>query len=397
LYAQQARQYSLWTVTILLSSAALLQAMRLTSPPTPLLQREGGTRNGEASPPTPLLQREGSQTRSHALRGSEGGNVLHSVLVWGIYAIAVAVGFYSHLFFGLVAIGHGIYVLGIERFRASRRVVGYLISSLVGLLLFSPWLWLIYTNLAQILSSTASTNSSVRHLPLRWLLNLSRLFFDFNQGLSWFNPIFYLVAILCVWAIYYLYRHTPQRTWLFILTLIGVTGIVLIIPDLILGGRRSSITRYAIPCFLGIQVAVAYFIANKISSNTDNRSQQKRWISSLIALLASGVLSCAVSSWFPIWWHNSHTNSKYNPEVAEIVNQVEKPLLVTDELPGRVLAFSHLLKADVHLQLVVQPNIPKISDGFYPVFLYRPSEGLKQNFQVESVYKDWLWKVKHNR
>lgn len=29
LYAQEAREYSLWTVTILLSSAALLRAMRV--------------------------------------------------------------------------------------------------------------------------------------------------------------------------------------------------------------------------------------------------------------------------------------------------------------------------------------------------------------------------------
>jgi uncharacterized membrane protein len=355
LYAQQARQYSLWTVAILLASAALLRAMRL------------------------------SRSR------------IHSVASWGIYAITVAVGLYSHLFFGLVAVGHGIYVGIIEGFRWSKRVFAYLLASLVGLVLFSPWLLAIAANFSQIVQNTASTNSTVKHLPLRWLLNLSRLFFDLNHGLSFINPILYLIAILVGYSIYFLCRQTPKQTWLFILTLIGVTGLVLILPDLILGGRRSSITRYAIPCFLGIQVAVAYVLATKITNI--NTKQHKRWLYSLIALISSGVISCAVSSYFDIWWHNSHTNSKYNPEVARIVNQTERPLLVTDEIPGRVLSFSYLLEPDVNLQLVVEPNIPQIPGEFSHVFLYRPSEGLQlgiekeQNFRIEKVYKDWLWKV----
>lgn len=357
LYAQQARQYSLWTVAILLASAALLRAMRLS--------------------------RSGS----------------NSVSSWAIYAVTVAVGLYSHLFFGLVAIGHGIYVGIIEGFRWNKRVFAYLLASLVGLVLFSPWLLAIAASFSQIVQNTASTNSTVKHLPLRWLLNLSRLFFDLNHGLSFINPILYLIAILAGYSIYFLCRQTPKQTWLFILTLIGVTGLALILPDLILGGRRSSITRYAIPCFLGIQVAVAYLLTAKITRKASTIQQNRRWLYILMALVTSGVISCAVSSYFEIWWHNSHTNSKYNPPVARIVNQTERPLLVTDEIPGRVLSFSYLLKPDVNLQLVVTPNIPKIPEGFSDLFLYRPSEGLRlgiekeQNFKIEKLYKDWLWKV----
>ena len=367
LYAQQARQYSLWTVAILLSSAALLQASKA----------------------------EPCNTRSQAEPGNEGGDALHPVR-WVIYALTVAIGLYSHLFFALVAIGHGIYVVAIEGWRFSKKVLAYLLASLTGLLIFSPWLLIIAANLSQIIQSTATTNSTVRNLPLRWLLNLSRLFFDLNQGLSFINPILYLTAILSIWAVYFVCRNTPKQTWLFIVTLIGVTGLALILPDLILGGRRSSVTRYAIPCFLGIQLAVAYLLTFKISKS----QYSKRWSKVLVALIASGVISCVASSFFPVWWHNSHTNSKYNVEVARIVNQAERPLLVTDEIPGRVLAFSHLLKPDVNLQLVVEPNIPKIADNFGNVFLYRPSERLRQgieqeqNFKIEPVYKDWLWKLR---
>ncbi len=381
LYAQQARQYSLWTVAILLSSAALLQASNTRT------QAQPGYESGDALHPV--------HTRTQAQPGYESGDALHPVH-WVIYALTVAIGLYSHLFFALVAIGHGIYVAAIEGFRLSKKLIAYLLASLTGLLIFSPWLLIIASNLSQIIQNTATTNSTVRNLPLRWLLNLSRLFFDLNHGLSFINPILYLTAILSIWGLYFVCRNTPKPTWLFIITLIGVTGLALILPDLILGGRRSSVTRYAIPCFLGIQVAVAYLLTFKISKS----QYSKRWSKVLVALIASGVISCVASSFFPVWWHNSHTNSKYNPQVARIVNQAESPILVTDEIPGRVLAFSHLLKPEVNLQLVVEPNIPKIPDNFGNRFLYRPSERLRlgieqeQNFKIEPVYKDWLWKLR---
>lgn len=93
LYAQEAREYSLWTVTILLSSAALLRAMRLKT---------------KAS--------------------------------WRTYAAILALSLYTFLFTGLVALGHGIYVALTERFRLTKISIAYLLSSLAGLLAFLPWL-----------------------------------------------------------------------------------------------------------------------------------------------------------------------------------------------------------------------------------------------------------------
>ncbi|NER30255.1 MAG: hypothetical protein F6J89_22180 [Symploca sp. SIO1C4] len=61
LYAQEAREYSLWTVTILLSTAALLKAMRSPS---------------------------------------------HSS--WGIYTVSLTLGFYKTILSTLVAMGQGI-------------------------------------------------------------------------------------------------------------------------------------------------------------------------------------------------------------------------------------------------------------------------------------------------
>ncbi len=134
LFAQVARQYSLWTVTILLSSAAILRAIRLN-------------------------------TR----------------LTWGIYAATVVMGLYSHLAFGLVAIGHGIYVIIIDKFRLSKTLIAYLLASLVGLLAFAPWLLVVINNSKHIYKAVGKTESeSFWYLVREWAVNTSSIFIDIN-------------------------------------------------------------------------------------------------------------------------------------------------------------------------------------------------------------------------
>jgi uncharacterized membrane protein len=241
-------------------------------------------------------------------------------------------------------------------------------------------------------------------LVQRWFLNLSRIFFDLNQGPSWINPVIYLLAGLVIYAIYYLCRHTPRRVWLFVLTLMGVLGLALIVPDVVFGGRRSNNLRYIIPCILAIQIAVAYLLASKLTMLTHSRAQ-RYWRYTAIVLVTSGVLSCAVSAQMSVWWHKSYAKSRYNPAVATVVNQQlrqgKQPLVVAiaseATLPGQILSFTHLLDPQVQLQLIEAPQLPKITASFDPVLLYRPTEELRQglaaNFKLTPVYKTWLWEA----
>ena len=355
LYAQEAREYSLWTVSILFSCAAFLRAIRVKG-----------------------------------------------LLNWGVYGLSVALGLYTHPFSAFVSIGHGIYILITQGWRWSKGLIAYLLSSLFGLVLFVPWLVIVIQHFSKFVENTASVNSSREgFLPLFWGLNLSRIFVDVNQGISPFSPLHYLSAFLAGYALYYLYRKTPLDTWLLIITLIGVTGTALIVPDLILGGRRSTITRYAIPCYLGIQIAVSYLIATKITATKLDKTIVKRWQYGAIALFFCGIVSCAVSSQFPVWWHKSRSKSQYNPQVAQVINQAERPLVITDQIPGIVFSLSHLLKPEVHLQLLTKPKVPDIPNHFNSVFVYRPSERLQRRLEKntdlkieeEPTSKSWLWKV----
>lgn len=366
LYAQEAREYSLWTVTILLSSASLLRAMRLKTS-----------------------------------------------FSWGIYAVTVTVGLYSFLLSGLVTIGHGIYVVIIERFRLCKAITGYMLASLAGLLAFMPWLFFVMNNLSQVRETTAFTSKETpfSSLASTWVGNISRVFFDLNLDssdaliLTIIPGLIFLTLV--IYSICFLYYRTPKGVWLFVLILIGTTALPLSLPDLLLGGQRSGVGRYLIPCYLGIQISVAYLLATQITARKVGR--QKIWQLLMLALISSGVVSCALSSQAETWW-NKKLNSK-NLQVAFIINQTTNPLLISDDqLTHYALTLSYLLDPKVKLQLepqcrlcpdassTIKPNIPKIPDGFSDVFLLRPSNALlselEKKYKIKPVLeRSKLWKL----
>jgi uncharacterized membrane protein len=362
LYAQEARPYSLWTVTILLSSAALLRAMRVKTK-----------------------------------------------LSWGIYAATLSLGLYTYLFSGLVAIGHGIYVVATESFRLSKIVVAYLLASLAGFITFVPWLGIVISNVSRV---DNTTRGNTYKLPLWslidfWTRNLSYVFFDVKSSYVMDlqslrnNIITYfflpLILILVGYSIYFLYRNAPKRVCFFILTITAITALFLMLPDLILGGRRSVSPRYLVPCYLGVQLAVAYLLSTQITSL--NIKKQELWQIVLLALFSGGVISCAISSQADTWW-NKYVNY-YTPQVASIINQSPHPLLISDSSIGNVLSLSYLLDPKVQLQLMVQPTIPKINKSYSDVFFFNPfnfskplRSELQKEYKIELVHKRGkLWRL----
>jgi uncharacterized membrane protein len=290
------------------------------------------------------------------------------------------------LFSGFVAFGHGIYVVVTERFKFSRAVVAYLLASVAGLLAFAPWIFVIITNFSQFNEKTAWTK--VQELPsylvTRWGLHLSSVFIDF--GLKLEHPFTYLVPpillILLGYAIYFLCRYTSIYVWLFILTLIGVSAIALILPDLIWGGRRSISSRYFIPCYIGIQLAVAYLLTTHLLGT--GVSKQKFWQGIMAVLISLGLVSCTISSQAYTWWNK--VVGYYNPQMARIINQAPHPLVISntsDVNTGDIISLSYLLDSETQLQLVVDPNIPNIPDRFRDVFLFYPSQTLQESLIKE--------------
>ncbi|MBE9192373.1 glycosyltransferase family 39 protein [Gloeocapsopsis crepidinum LEGE 06123] len=336
LYAQEAREYSLWTVTTLLSSTALLRAMRL-------------------------------KTKSS----------------WRVYAVTIAAGLYSFTFSLFIVTGHSIYIITTEKFRLTKIVKASLFACFIGLLAFSPWILIIIIHLLAVgdISGWTAINLPLSSLIKEWFINFSSIFFDLNFR---HNNVYLTLPILIleIYSIYFVCKKSPQKAWLFILTLVGVTAIALVLPDLLWGGRRSSVSRYFIPCYLGIHLSVAYLIATQITSTSF--PQRKIWQIITAMLILCGILSCAISSQSVVWWNKY--DSYDNPQVARTLNQANRPLLISDPGVsfGYVLSLSYLLAPEVKLQLFTEPSVTEISTDAQNIFLYRPSQKLRN--QLETKY-----------
>lgn len=372
LYAQEARPYILWALTILLSSACLLRAIRT-----------------------------------------------QKTLHWGIYAIALAASLYTNIFSVLVAIGQGIYVLLIQGFRVSKIIIAYFLAFWGGILLFSPWMSLLVNYQIQ---REAEPGTPFLALSKRLIGIISRTFLDvgidasdeINKALPLLLPIL-LILMIIGFSFYFLYRTTRKETWGFVFILTGCCLIPFLIRDLLTTTGTFLISnRYLFPSYLGIEIAVAYLLAQQIAHQVTERKiywQRKFWQLVFLALLAAGILSGIVSSQAEVWWNKGGPITKHELEVVRIVNQSNRPLIVSDAGLWNILNLSSKLDAKVHLQLfnylldptqrlqgLLKPENIAAYNSYSDVFLFKPSEELLHEFakinhrSLQSVKEEILWK-----
>ena len=346
LYAQEARQYSLWTVAILLSSAALLRALRVKS-----------------------------------------------TAGWALYAVTVTLALYTHYLAGVLIIGHGLYVVAMEGRRGRRTLVAFVLAAAAAALTF-----------AVAVRMGGATYTRWRIPPLiwgqRWLMNVSSVFFDPQVGrhdmlfevfagddvrLGFDEVSTYvilLVAVLVCYSVYVLYREAPPRVWLLVSALIWPLVFFMAVPDAVSGGQRSTIGRYLIPAYVGIQLSVAHCLAVR-TRRAAVPWRRRRWQGVTVGLLALGILSCAVSSQADTWW--SKYGSYYDPEVARAINRGSSSLVLVGA-PIPLLTLSHLVHAGVTLQLAERTFEPP-RRGFSDVFVWVPSRGLVDGIRSEGSYR----------
>ncbi|UNU22981.1 glycosyltransferase family 39 protein [Microcoleus vaginatus] len=383
LFAQEARQYSLWTVTTILSSAALLRAMR----------------------------------------SGENQNAVPLVLSWALYAGTTTLGFYTHLLFVCVAAAHAIYVAVIANWRDVKTFISYYVASLIALSGFMPSLVNTVENFNQVRSTTVwAEQTNYLRLVSRWVGSLSIAFFDIGidgtanaTQLALLIPVGIMILALVGYALYFLCRKTPKRVWLIVLLLIATTALFLAVPDIIKGGRRSGNPRYLVPCYVGIQLAVAYLLSTKISNNLEKFKQHKLWKIVIVAVFSAGIISGGVSSQADIWW-NKGSGWLRALEVATTINSASNPLIISDTNIAYLMPLSYHLQPKVKLLIEPRcytscyknrelakkkPQPPQVPGGFSELFLYRPSSNLRsaieqQNYQIEPADANVelnLWKL----
>jgi uncharacterized membrane protein len=341
-YAQEARPYSLLSILILLSSTLLLRAIRLNKP-------------------------------KH----------------WIFYGLSIIAGLYTQLLFGSVAIAHGLFVLLTQGWR-NPITRNYSLTSVISGLSLTPWIAILIHNWQKVQQSTTSLNdgySTSTYLIDRWFLNLNLAFF--NKELGGANIFLVLVTML---VLFVFCRQAPKQTWLFVLLLIGIPFMALATPDLILEGRRSLRIRYLFPCFFGLQIAFAYVIATQ--AVWAKNWQQQLWRVFWIGFLIAGLVASAVSAQEVVGWHKSVPRSSYYPPVADIINQTENALIISDGPVTDTLAFSAWLNPETKLQLLPEGSRKlRIAPGYEPIYLLNPSKQLlkimtRRGYTLTVAYQD---------
>lgn len=359
LYAQEAREYSLFAVTIALASAVFLRTFN-------------------------KKKRENSFS-------------------WQWYSIAVAIGLYTQPLFLSVMIAHGIYIVVVNNFKWYRPIKNYLLATALGIFLFIPWI------LVFIFNDDGVGMWIERDLPLkfwiqRWILNISATFFDWQviyperlfdveqvqDFVVNFNGVFLilLAAIFCliIYSIYFLLSNASLKNSFFILLLIGVPAVALGLPDLILGGQRSTVARYVMGIPLGIQLIVAYCISTKISCLNYANWQRFFWRGILVITVTLSLVCSWQMIQAPTWWNKY--SSYYNAEVANIINKTEKPLIISNvKRISRSTSLSYQLKDNAKFLLLEESNnIPTIPNTFTSIFLFRPYPDFLQKLQQNNSY-----------
>ena len=303
LLSQGAREYSLWTLMTILASAAFLKAIRVKT------------------------------TKS-----------------WIIYGLTLVIGFYSHLFFPLVALVHGIYIACVERLKFTKTSISYLLTSLLGILGFSLWIIVIIKNIEEVEKKTFWVRSgtvSINKIFKIFNSNLGNVFIDFNDSTRLENLFENFIFVLFLYSLYFLLKKTSPKTWLLIISLIVITALAQFLPDLIWQGKRSSQARYFIPCYVGIQLAIAYLIASYL--NYKKIWQQCLGAAVLAFFILTGIFSGVLISNTNDWDYldQGKTANAVNLQLATFINSADKPLVISEATHSFILGLSYLVDENV--------------------------------------------------
>ena len=408
-YAQEARPYSLWTVSILLMSASYSRAI----------------------------------TKDRYQQ-------------WVVYSLALACAFYTSLLSFLVTAGQGLYLLLGKHQNKLAIVQKYLLSNLIALILFAPWIYVMLTGLNSLESNTAwmRTNLDFSALVASWIgaillifgdlplspkvnaiqtaiaigLIISCLSLGFILKKSWHLLSLYqrqiisraiivassltfigllvvkdsfavdsitlvgaIVAIcilgLASYSLYYLTQTTKQNQWLFIWCLLVAVPFPLLISDLLFQGQSSGAPRYFIPTQLGIQIAVAYTLGKKLSESQEHITKKLIWIKLIIvAFISLGIFSCMRNlDISPIYVKSRNV---HNPEIAKIINQQPRALVLLEpQAVGDILSLAHSLHPDTRVSILSDRSKEKTCYKESTCYLIKPSAQLKTRLKNDPIYK----------
>lgn len=314
---------------------------------------------------------------------------------WLGWAIGLTLLLYTHLFSVVVAGGYGLAALWwLWRSRAGRSAwIGLLVSSGAAGLAFLPWAIATLQNLATISRTNGFTAQplSLGVLLQNWWLNLARPFIDWEPtGQILANPIaaqgaIALVALLVAVSGWHLISRASPLARSLLLGLMGSQAVMLVLLDLSQGGFRSAIVRYLGPCYLGLQVMVAGYLAR--SNSADPKRLSWVGIGALALVLVGSVGSSGAIAQSPTWW--SKQGSYAIAEVAQAIQKQPAPWIAAQDAMPRVFSLSYQLPPETVVQFLRMGAVPTVP-GDRDLILFRPNAALRQQMTAAGYSLDRL-------
>ena len=351
-WSQEARQYSLWILAIILSSALFLKCLKCPDPRWP----------------------------------------------WVAYTLTLTLGLYTHAFMSLIVGVHIIYFLSVKRIRSNRKsLVSFTLCLLLAYLLFSPWAILLAQNGFDAAGWTAEPVARLAYFK-SFVLNILRTFVDVGFEL---NAFFYFAGIITsailVYSAVKLVQNLQKNSYLFIFYLCLVPIMPLLLADITMGGQRALISRYFVSSSIGLELLVTAVITENLRSSLSKLT--------VACVIVFGLLSCHFFVQSDSWWNKYRFNDTL--PVAQIINQQDNPLVITDGNISPVGTLSISYDITPAASLIRKPDqamLSKVLCSKYDTFALSVSKPLirqltDKGYEVSSEFMGnlKLWKVSCNR
>ena len=346
LYAQEAREYMLWVLTIALSSAALHRAARR-----------------------------------------------HNTRSWVWYAVFTTVGLYTYPLHLLVVAAHGA-TLGISYWRSGpTRLAAWALSAIVAILLFAPWLWVMWSARAVAEAGMSHLNQPVAasNLVRGWIagLSVSLVALVGEEDIYAWVPRslvygVHLAILTCIgWSLAVVWRRADRVAALLVVTLAGGLFLFLLLLDVAIGGAHSTPIRYLAPTWVALPLAVAFALDVGIFGRDASVGMRRVWLGIAVLVIGSAIVSDVLVVSKP-WGGKAFGGSRGDVayDIAGQINAATRPLIVLESLggenQGEAIALSYLLGDHARYRVVPDPTRPLDVVGYSEVFVFRPSLPYRQ-------------------
>ncbi len=148
-----------------------------------------------------------------------------------------------------------------------------------------------------------------------------------------------LVAVAAVWAL--ARGSSPLRR--FVPLLVVVPAAVPALLDVVLGGRRSTVARYLVPSWIGVELAVAWWVVAVPAA---------RWRQLvLVAFLVLGAATAIRTQPLDAWWDTDVPRQHALDEIARRVAARAAPIVISDLPPLALLELAARLAPQTALRL----------------------------------------------